>query len=222
MTAGPAPTTPGPTARHTGDPTGTWRAVARGWRVLVPAILGNAAVQALLVIGDPVSAPDPAFAARVAASAVALVLTIAVVTVGALAAVDGRPPAGGRGRRRLAPVAGWTAVLGILAGAASVLAVWLGPVVLLGGLLLPAVAAGPGNPLPPTLRAVRAHPGRAVTILLGFGLLAAVSWVFALLLGLLVTGPIAAAATWVWFGAAATVLLCAGAALLRRGPNRSA
>ncbi len=221
MTAGPAPTTPGPTARHTGDPTGTWRAVARGWRVLVPAILGNAAVQALLVIGDPVSAPDPAFAARVAASAVALVLTIAVVTVGALAAVDGRPPAGG------AAGAGWLRLPGGPRCSASWRVRrrcwWSGSGGRAAGrTAAPAVAAGPGNPLPPTLRAVRAHPGRTVTILLGFGLLAAVSWVFALLLGLLVTGPIAAAATWVWFGAAATVLLCAGAALLRRGPNRSA
>lgn len=216
MTRGPART--GPTADPATRPSaGTCRAAARGWPVLVPVVAGQALVQTLLVLGDPVATGDPSFAARVVASAAALVLMVATLAIAALAAVDGRPFTGAGTWRRLVPVAGWTIALGVLAGAASVVAIWLGPVLLLPGLLLPAVAAAPGNPVPPMVRAVRNAPGRALTTLVGFVLLAAVSWVIALLLGFLVTGPAAAALTWLWFGSGAAVVLCAGAALLRRG-----
>lgn len=198
-------------------PAGTWRAVARGWPVFVPVVVGNAVVQALLVLGDPVAEPDLGFTARVVVSAIAVVLTVAAAAIAALAAVDGRPLTGADTWRRLVPVVGWTVGLGVLAACASLLVVWLGPLVLLTGSLLPAVAAGPGNPVPPAWRGLRAGPVRALVTTLAYLLLVVVGWVIALLLGLLVTGPLAAAATWLWLGLAAVVMLCAWSALLRRG-----
>lgn len=214
MTPGTAPTEAFP-ERARG---GTWRAVGRGWPVFVAGVVGNAAVQALLVFGDPVVEPGLGFAALVAASAASVVLTVAAVAIAALAAVDGRPLTGAGAWRRLAPVAGWTTALGLLAAVGSVLVVWLGPLLLLAGpLLLPAVAAGSAHPTAAAVRAVRGSPGRTVIAVLAYLLLVAISWLIALLLGFLVTGPLAAAITWLWFGGAAVGVLCMWSSVFRRG-----
>jgi hypothetical protein len=183
-------------------------------RVLL-VIIVHAAVQALLVLDDPTPGASSGF--LLAASVSAIVLVAAVWLVAVLVVPSHRN--GTRpGRVVLAPetpggvpvvlepepgsVRHWrpvvllrVIVLGVLAAASSLLSPALVPVVLVLG--APLLVARPSVYLRPI-----------ALLLTVFGLvLAAVSWVGALALGFFVTGPVAAFATWLWFGGAAALLL---------------
>jgi hypothetical protein len=201
---------------------GMWRATASGWRVFVPAVLVNAAVQAALVASDPVPGASWTFALLVAASAGAVLVTVALVTSAALAAVDGRPRTAVASARQRPGVVAWAAGIGALAIAGGVLAFWIAPLLLLVAVpVLPAAAAGARNPVRDGFGGVGRHPVHYLFGGLVLLVLAVVSWVVALVLGLFVTGMIGAALTWVWFGVVLVLVLCWSCSSYRRGTDPS-
>lgn len=187
----------------------TVRAVLAGWRVFLPVVLLTAVAQALLVLADPVPAVGWSFAGLALASFAVVVAAITLIA------------AAGAGRVRPAlPV--WVAGLGLVIGAAAVLSPWLAPPLLLvGALVLPPVADGAPRPVRTAFRAFRVIPARAVAGLLVLLVVAVLSWAAALLSGLLVTGPLSAAVTWLWFGVLAVLVLGWSTALYRRAADLS-
>ena len=197
-----------PTDEEQADGTvGAWEGAFVSWRVAVPVIVGNAAVQAATVLGDPV--PDVSLGfVGVLLGSVAVLLVAVWFTVGAAeAAVAGRAREGWRYAVRRPLVLVWALGIGAVAVAASLLAVWLLPVVLaLGAFLLPP----PGERSRPVaaLVTIGHSPFRAVLLVVVALVVAALSGVVALLFGLFVTGALSAALVWLWLGAVSTVLLC--------------
>ena len=193
-------------------PLGPWRAAAAGWRVFVPTVSINALVQGALVLGDPIPALSGGFALLVAVSLSSIVFMVWLATCAAAASVAGRS--------RIAPLTGRGRVVLALSFAVAVVAVGgavvhpLLPVVilLLAAFVLPAVASG-GSTVS-GFAAVAAFPLYYLLAVLIFGVVSALSWVIALVLGLFVTG--AAALTWLWFGVVLVVLLCIFSSLYRR------
>lgn len=164
------------------------------------AVVGNAVVQALLVIGDPDVTATPVFAVRVAVSALAL-LVCAVLVVG-------RPSV-----RLVLWVAGILVVWAVVA----LLVPWAVVVPLAGAAVLPAVADGAAHPVRETVGVVRRRPLASVLLAVGSLLVVLVSWLVALLLGFFVTGFAAALLTWLCFGAAGVVVMRWVGALHHRG-----
>ena len=177
---------------------GTWRAVRRGWRVWLPVVVINAAIQALLVVGDPEPAASATFALLVIASFVVAALALAIVEANA----------GGSPRWPGPALLLWSTLSVLFVVGMSVISPLLAPVaVLVGVLALAPIAAGERNPLAGFT--VFAHsPVRSVFACLAALTLVLVCWLVSLLLGFFVTGPVAAAVTWLWFGATGVVLAC--------------
>lgn len=170
--------------RHTGREALTIAAV----------VVGNAAIQAALVIGDPVPAVDAWFVIATVASAACLMIAVWAVQL----ALSHRPPAGSA---RLAV----TVVIAVIALAMGAIA-WmpLMPILFaLGAITLPAVAAG--GAAVSGFRVFRRSPVRAALAVLAVIGLWGVGWLGALLLGFFVTGILAAFATWLVLGAAAVL-----------------
>lgn len=155
---------------------------------VVGIVLAHAVLQALTVLGDPVPIVSLGFAASFALSLVLLAVAAWAATTLIL-----RAPWHWTGLA-------WMLGLVVIATALSIVAPVATPLALLVGLVLvPSVIAGTG-PLG-GLRAFRQHPVRHVFGLLGALALIVVGWAAALVLGLFVTGFVAAVATWVVFGA---------------------
>jgi hypothetical protein len=176
-------------------------------RLVVPALLANALLQAALVVDDPVPSTDAWFVAGALASGAAMLATFGVmvatsVTPEGMSAVTTLRAHGLR-------FAAWSLLVGV--------AVTLGLLVLAGlpGYLLLALLvyvpiaamAGPGNPLAVGLRAIRRRPGRWLlgVVVSGLSLLvltlaAALTWFF-------VDGPVATVAILVVGGLWAWVLV---------------
>ncbi len=186
----------------------TGRVLARTWRSWTVVVVGNALVQGLLVLGDPMATTSWAFAARVLVSAAAVLLTVAflvaVARSGALGARTGRPSGA---------LLGWTTGLGVLVGAVAVVYPWVVPVLLVLG-VVPLTAVAERAPLGYGAGPLR-HPRPALTVV-AFVLLATLGWPVALVLGFFVTGPVAAAATWLWFGLTAALIATNWAVTCRR------
>lgn len=178
---------------------GAWRAAAAGWRVVLPVVVLHAAVQALLVAGDPVPTTAPGFLGLLVAS------VLAVAVAGWLLAWRVRAVVDGRARPTPRALLGW--LLGVvLVAAAAVVHPLAGALAVVVALPVLAGAAG----------ALRRHPARALVTAVLTVLALAVTWVVSLLLGLLVTGPLGAGATWSWTGLVGAVLLGAWSALRAR------
>ncbi|MTD13616.1 hypothetical protein GIS00_06620 [Nakamurella sp. YIM 132087] len=168
--------------------------VLKGWPVYLGAGLGLVVLQTLLIIGDPIAEVGWGFGLRVLASFLVVVLAVSAVVAAATDAAAGEPAA-----VRRPTMLFWVAGFGLLAIGAAVLSPWLVSVVLLlGVMVLPAVAVA--APVGSAFRAIGRVPLRAVLAVLGFVLLAVISWVLALMLGFFVTGLAGAALTWLWFG----------------------
>ncbi|CAN5452165.1 hypothetical protein BH10ACT7_BH10ACT7_25100 [soil metagenome] len=194
---------------------GTWDAVGRGWRAFAPAVLVGAAAQAALVVGDPEPAGNPVFAVLAIVSFVAVTASVVVVAGGALAATDRRP------MRITGSLVLWSVVLVLVMVAASVIAAPLVLLaVLLALLLLPAAADGRANPFGSGFAVFRGGALRAVGAMLVALLLLLASWAIAFALGFFVTGVLASAITWLWFGIVGVVLLCWFSARYRRATPR--
>lgn len=183
---------------------GTWRILARAWRAIVVAVLVNATIQALLVVGQPATALDPWFVLRVAASTVSLILLGAALAEAADAA------AASRRLRPLRPaVLAWSATVVVVAAAAWVVTPFAVPFVLVLGLVLLPVGT-PARFAVRALRPVRAVLAGALTIVL-----ALVSWIVGLVSGFFVTGPLGALLAWIFAGCALAVTVALWTALHR-------
>lgn len=176
-----------------------------GWWV-AGAVVVAAGLQTLLVLPDPVPSLSWGFVLLLVASVVVL---LGAVTVVAAAVAGGDRPRFGR-------VLGVVAVLAVVAVAASLLHPLVVPVVLAAGAPVPVVAAaGPAGAWGAAVRGVARRPlGYVLRFVLGL-VLAVLGWVAALVLGLFVTGPLAAAAIWLVMGAFAALLLWAWAGWAR-------
>jgi hypothetical protein len=185
--------------------------------VFAPIVIVEAAVQAALVLPDPTPAWSWSFIGLVAVSAVAVLVAVWLVVVTASAVLDEDGPFGPDRALRRPGVLGWALVVGILAVAAAGLEVWLAPLVMLiGGFVLPPAARGDRRVLVVAWRPFRHRPLRTALHLVAAVLLVAVSWVIALVCGFFVTGSLGAAVMWLWFGLAATYVLCQWSAVYAR------
>jgi hypothetical protein len=186
----------------------TWRIAGRAWRVLVPVVLVNAAVQAVTVAFGLTPAIEFAFVLLALLSFAALTASLAVIAAAAHAAATTTTTT----RRFRWP--GWWmwagAALATLAITASGLAspLLVPVVVVLALIVLPGVAARDQSWIA-GLRMFRAAPVRASLLAFGSLLVVIVLWIIGLLLGFFVTGAISAFVTWLAFGATAAILVCA-------------
>lgn len=193
-------------------PLSMWRSMVRGWRMWLPVVVVNAAVQAVLVAGDPVPTTSVTFAALVVVSSAAVVLTVAALTAAAQQAAAG-------GRWWTAPprlrLVGWTLGIAVLVGAVAVAVPWVTPPLLvLGAAPLAAVAAG--RHARDGWAPWRQAPIRTTLTTVALAGLAMLSWPVALVLGFFVTGTAGAAATWLWFGVVAALVSTVWATAVRR------
>jgi hypothetical protein len=196
---------------------GTWRAFGRGWAVLLGAVLVQAGLQGVLVLGDPVAELGWSFAGLVVASAVVLLLFVWLVVGAALGGVDGSVRAGISAALRRPQIPGWAALLGLTAVGGAILTPYLPPIVLLVAVfLLPAVAAGSVEPWFAGFGVLRRSPGRSVLAIVLYLVLVAVCWVVALAAGLFLTGFLGAVVTWAVFGLVTVLVLCLWCSLFRR------
>lgn len=181
----------------------TWRTVGRGWRVFVPAVVGNAVIQAACVAPASTPAVDLGFLVLTLVSFAACAATLALIARAADASTNGS--------RGWWP--GWTTWVGAsvmtLAIALSSLAspVIVPFVTMVALVLLPGIAARDRHPLS-GFGVFRPHPVRATLLAVGSLVLVIVAWVVALLLGFFITGPVSAFATWLIFGAVGVILIC--------------
>lgn len=186
-----------------------WRLLRRGWHVFVPVVLVNALLQAALVFPFLTPAFSPLFVLLALASGASLIASAVFV----LAAVVGTRVGGSW---RLWAAASLSL---IFIGAAALLSLALVPfAIVLALIVLPGVAEGSGIA---GFRSFRYSPWRSVGLLLLTLVLWAVLWLAALLLGFLITGPVAAALAWLLFGAVGVWLVCAWSALITRTPHTS-
>ncbi|WKK71490.1 TIGR03767 family metallophosphoesterase [Rathayibacter oskolensis] len=168
------------------------------------AVVLNAVVQALLVIGDPDVTASPVFVVLVAVS------VLSVLVTGVL--ISGRPSV------RLVL---WVAGILVVTALVAVVAPWAVVVPLLGVAFLPAVAAGEARPVAATLGVLRVRVGGSVLAVLGLVVIVAVGWIVALVLGFFVTRFVADLLTWLWFGASAVLVVEWFGRLYRRGAGAS-
>lgn len=197
----------------------------RGWKVVLPVVLVNAAVQGLLIVGDPVPARSLSFAVLAAVSFVVIALSFALVTSSALEAVDGRVT-WSRAVDRVQEHGGafllWFVALLLAMAVGFVLRVVPGLlVVLVTPYLLLAVLAGRGA-LGANFRAIGARWGRWLVTALLMGVVVSLSWVFAALSAFFVTGWPSAVICWVWFGLLAAWFQTTWALVFRSTPAGAA
>lgn len=185
------------------------RALARGWRVFVPTIIVDAAVQSLLIVSDPQPTFSWSFCGLVLLSLVVLLAAVWLTGAAASAAVD---DVAGQALERAwqrPSILAWTAGIGAVSVGASLLEIWLAPLVLiLGVFLLPVAAAGDRAVLPRAWVPIVRAPVRTLLAVVAVIVLALVSWVIALVLGFFVTGVLGAAITWLWLGLVGSYVLC--------------
>jgi hypothetical protein len=195
---------------------------ARGWRVVVPVVLVNAGVQALLVVPNPVPGQSWTAAVLAVLSFVALLVTAALLTASALEAVHG-PVHWSASLRRARRHAGWFAlwtVVWVGAGALGLM-LWTWPGLLwlaLTPYLLIAASDGHRNALLADLRAIAARPGRWLITTVLVVTVCVVGWLAAVATGFFGGAVLDAALTWFWFGVLGAWFLAAWAALYRSTP----
>ncbi|UFS60811.1 hypothetical protein [Subtercola endophyticus] len=190
----------------------TAQLILRGWRVYVPVVVVNAAIQAASVAPFATPAPSLLFVALVAASflgfAASLILVVAQAAATAAHETFRRPSL------RLC-IAGLVAVTVIAASA-----VLFTPVVIvtltLAAIILPSIAAGPTARDSAGFAVFARHPVRAVGLTIVTLVVLVILWIGALLSGFFLTGIPSAALTWLVFGVFAVIVACAFTALNRR------
>ncbi len=197
---------------------GAWR----GWRVVLPVVVLNAVVQALLVLPDPIPGQSSYAGVLAVASFVALLVTAALLTASALESVLGPVhwgAAAARARRSAAWFALWF-VVWVAVGAVG-LALWTWPGLLwlaVTPYLLLAASDGHRGAIVAGLRAIAARPVRWLVTTLIVGIVAGVAWLLGAVTGFFVGGAVGSALTWFWFGLLAAWFLAAWAAVYRSTP----
>jgi len=167
-------------------------------------IVLTAAAQAGLVALAAVPSSDIGYMLMAAAS-----LVVAIASSAVLATILAGALERDRDLRRALPTGGtlgWAALIAVVAFLAAILLTVLVPFVLVVGLVsLPSVAAG-RHPRA-GFAALRSNALRSVLAVVVSIAAVALAWVLSLALGLLVTGWLGAAITWLAFGTIAALLL---------------
>ena len=195
------------------------RGLVRGWRVVVPVVLGNAAAQALLVWPNPVPGQSWWSYAAGAVSYLVLLVVGALLVASALLSVHGAVhwgPSVAHARRSAGWFALWASVW-VAVGALG-LTLWTWPGLLwlaLTPYLLLAASDGRRNALAADVRTILARPGRWVVTTLVVGVVTWPAWLSGVVTGFFVGGPLGSAWTWLWFGLLGAWLLASWSALYR-------
>ena len=191
----------------------------RAWAIMVPVVVLNAVIQALLVLGDPVPGVSAWFIIASVISFVVLVASFLLVAVAMLQAVTGKVgfasvfhTAVSRSVRMLL----WAAILTAAVIIGLVLYVAPGLLVLaVFPYLLIAVADGERQPLPANFRAIGRHWVRWLVMIIGMGIWCFLLWLFTALNAFFITGPISAFAAWIVLGLFASWFTCSWARVWR-------
>ena len=169
-------------------------------------VVVHAAVQTLLVLGDPVPSGDAGFVARTVASALALGVAAVLVTVLAT-----------RSRRPVAVVVAVALLLVLTVAGVLIAPVVPAVVLVLGAFALPVAALG--TPLTGVRATLRRRPLAAGVLALGVVVAVVLCAGVALLAGLLLAVPAVAALTWLVDGAVAGAVLASTTGFLRTAPS---
>lgn len=188
----------------------TWVLLGHAWRVWVPAVVLNTAVQALLVVPFATPAASVVFVLLALASLAGVVASVALVASAFRSALGG-------GRRW--PTWGeWLAVLllTVAVSASALVASWLVILALaVAAIMLPAIFGVPLRTAWGFGLFARA-PLRGILLTLMTLALVALLWFAALMLGFFVTGWVGAALTWLVFGVVGALVLATWFATPRR------
>ena len=190
--------------------------------MVLPVVVLNAAVQALLVLPDPIPGQSSYAGALAVVSFVALLVTAALLAASALESVLGAVRWGAvaaRARRSAA----WFALSFVLwvavAAVGIALGTWPGLLWLaVTPYLLVAASDGRRNAVAADLRAVAARPVRWLVTTALVGVVAGVAWLLGAVTGFFVDGAAGSAITWCWFGLLAAWFLATWAAVYRSTP----
>lgn len=191
--------------------------LARAWLVLLAAVVVGALLQGASAVPGLGTAAAGWFAAQVVASVVVLVAEVAVLAWAARA-IALRSALG----RLTATLVAWSAIVVVVTAAVAVVLPFAVPLVLVVAICLLVEAAAGGRNALRGLRVFRRTPLRAVLSALVVVVAAALSWVVALVAGFFLTGALGGAATWLWFGAVAGLLLVRWTRLAVRARAREA
>lgn len=191
----------------------------RGWKILLPVIIGNALVQGLLTWPNLMPYLSVGFILLSAISWITLLASYALVTATMLQATTGSVDLHEVlrvVRDRWLAVLGWSSLLfaAVLLGLS--LAILPGLLVLaLAPFLLLAVVDGRRHPLAANFHVMRMHWGRWLVTVTAMGLICVVLWLVSALNGFFVTGAPGALMGWLLLGLVASWFTAAWALVYR-------
>ncbi len=194
----------------------------RAWRVLLPVIVVNAAVQSLLLLPGALPYLTWSFVLLAVAGFLIMVVSYGLVAAAMLEAVDG--PVAWRPVLRAARDCWWRLLVWSVVLVISVtvgLALYVVPGVLVLALtpfVLLAVVDGRPDPWRVNARTIRRRWGRWLVTVVVMIALCAILWLLAALDGFFVTGAPAALIGWLVLGTVAAWFLCAWALIYRSVP----
>jgi hypothetical protein len=189
----------------------------RVWAIVIPVVVLNAVVQALLVLPDVMPGLSLTFIALALVSLLVLIASFALVAISLLLSTRASVTVGGVisvARGRLLPMLAWA--IGLLAVVLIGLVLYVVPgliVLAITPFLLLAVLDGRGSPLAVNFRTIGARWGRWLLTILAMGVLSFLVWLLSALDGFFITGAPGALIGWIivgfvatWFTAAWTLI----------------
>ena len=191
----------------------------RAWKIVVPVIVINAALQALLILANVLPYLSLAFVVVAILSLLIMVAAYNIVAAAMLQAVAG--PVDWRSvvaslRRRYLVLLAWSVGLLLLVLVGLTLYVVPGLIVIaLVPYLLLSVVDGKPNPLAVNVRTIGARWGRWLITVVIMGVLCFALWFLSGLNGFFVTGSPAAFIEWLVLGIVASWFTCAWALIYR-------
>lgn len=187
----------------------------RGWAIVLPVIVVNAMVQALLVLPDATPDLTVGFVLLAIVSLFVLIVSFALVGSAVLQAVVGRVDARQvlvQARQRLPMLVLWS--LGLLIVVLLGLSLWLLPgfiILAITPYLLLAVLDGRSNPMKANFSSMGRRVGSWLFTVALMGITALVIWVLAVATGFFVTGSPGAFIGWLGLGFVSSWFTCAWA-----------
>ena len=191
----------------------------RAWKIVIPVVVINAAIQALLLLPNVLPYLSLAFVALAVLSLLVLVKAYSLVAAAMLQSAVGSVTWQGVSAKlwhRYLTLLAWS--IGLLLVVLIGLSLYVVPgliVIALAPYLLLAVVDGKRNPLAVNFRTIGARWGRWLITVAIMGVLCFTLWVLSGLNGFFVTGAPAAFIEWLILGFVATWFTCAWALVYR-------
>jgi hypothetical protein len=180
----------------------------RAWAIVIPVVVLNAIVQALLVLPDVMPGLSLTFIALALVSLLVLIASFALVATALLLSTRAPVTVGGVisvARGRFLPMLAWA--IGLLAVVLIGLVLYVVPgliVLAITPFLLLAVLDGRGSPLAVNFRTIGARWGRWLLTIVTMGVLSFLVWLLSALDGFFITGAPGALIGWILIGFVAT------------------